>query len=126
VADEGGDVAGGHAETDSGVNEIREEGDAVFEIVIRDLHDARGELDDGYAGRLFHFAGGIEETVFRHTGVGVDDEDIVANTDVAVSPGAAVFLENFFQAALVCDRFVDLAPINWSVDFLECFFHGVG
>jgi len=80
MANERSYVARGHAKANGGIDEIGEKGYAVFEIIVCNLHDAGGELDDGYARSLFHFAGRIEETVFGDTGIRIDDQDIVANT----------------------------------------------
>lgn len=41
VADEGGDVAVGDGVFDGGVDQVGEEGDAVFKVGVDDLHDAR-------------------------------------------------------------------------------------
>lgn len=40
MADEWGDVAVGDGVFDGGVDEVREEGDAVFEIGMHNLHNA--------------------------------------------------------------------------------------
>lgn len=39
---------------------------------MNDLHDTGRELQDPNIWRLLHFGAGIEETVRRYTGVGID------------------------------------------------------
>lgn len=58
-----------------------EVGDAVFEEMVRDLHDARGVLDDGDLGALFKLADCIGKTVFRNSSVGIDDQNIGSSKD---------------------------------------------
>ena len=72
VADEGCDVSIGNAVVDSRVNEVGEEGDAVFEVVVRHLHHSGGELKDGYFWRLFHLTDSVEQTIFGYLSIGVN------------------------------------------------------
>ena len=44
VADERGDVAIGYGVTDGTIQEVRKEGNAIFEVCIRYLHDGGREL----------------------------------------------------------------------------------
>jgi len=39
-------------------------------------------LKNGGPGVLFHLRGGIQEAVTRDLGVGVDDQDVVAESDI--------------------------------------------
>jgi hypothetical protein len=72
VADKRGHVAVGHRVLDGGVDQVGEEGDAVFKVVVDDLHDARGKLHDSDIGRLLHFRDRVKEAVGGHTGIGVN------------------------------------------------------
>lgn len=94
VADKGRDVAVRHGVLDGRVDEVGEEGDALFEPGVGDVHDARRELDDGHRGRLLHLADGVQEAVDGDAGVGVDEQDVVADADVAFGLGAAFVLED--------------------------------
>ena len=110
VADEGRDVAVGDGVADRGVDEVGEEGDAVFEVGVHHLHDSGGELEDPDPGAALHFRGGVQEAVGRHAGVAVYDEDVVAYSNVAVGPGARVGHKDFFEACIVGQIFVILGP----------------
>ena len=72
VTDKGCDVSIGDAVVDSSVDEIREEGNAVFEVVVRHLHHSGGKLKDGYFWRLFHLTDSVEQTVFGYLSIGVN------------------------------------------------------
>ena len=61
-----------HGVANCAIDEVSEEGNAVFKVVVRDLHDARGELKNSDVGRLVHFGGGVEEAVSGNPGVTVD------------------------------------------------------
>jgi hypothetical protein len=63
VADKRGDLAGADGESDGGVNQVCEEGDAVFEVVAHDLHHARAVLDDRDFGRQEHLRCAVEEAI---------------------------------------------------------------
>ena len=98
----------------------------VLEEVANDLHDTRAELHNTDFRRLLHLANAVQETVLGHTGVRVDEQDVVTNTDVAISPGARVVLENFTQAALVLDGLVGLSPAIVTVDLEQLLLDTVG
>ena len=123
VADKGGDVAVGDGVPDGRVDKVGEEGDAVLEVGVDYLHDSRRELHDADLGGLFHFGDGIQQTVGGHAGVGVDEEDVIAHADVAIGPGAAVFLEDVLQSSFVGLGFVVLGPVGVSGGLGELFFH---
>lgn len=83
MADEGSDVTTGNGPFDGRVDKVGEEGYAAFKKGVGDVHNTGGELDDGYLGVLLHFADGVDEAIAGDTGVRIDDEDVVANADVA-------------------------------------------
>jgi len=116
VTDEGGNVTVGDSVTNSSVDEVGEEGDTVLEVGVDDLHDTGAELHDTNFGALLHLGGSVEKTVGRNTGVGVDEKDVVANTDVTISPGTTVLLEDFTEAALVSLSLVGLSPVVTTRD----------
>lgn len=72
VADEGGHVAVGDRVADGRVDEVREEGDAVFEVRVDNLHDARRELHDAYVRGLLHLRHGVQKTIRGYTGIRID------------------------------------------------------
>lgn len=49
--------------------------------MVRDLHDARGVLDDSDLGALFKLADCVSKTVFRNSSVGIDDQNIGSSKD---------------------------------------------
>ena len=123
VADEGGDVAVGDGEGDGGVDEVGEEGDAVFEEAVGDVHHARAELDDGHFRGLFHFADGVEEAIGGDAGVGVDEKDVVTDADVAFGPcSALVFRDDLRESSPVALEFFPLCPVLWSLNSCKLIF----
>ena len=126
VADEGSDVAVGDGVANGGVDEVGEEGDAVLEIRVDDLHDAGGELHDSHVRGELHLRGGIEDAVGRDAGVGIDEDDVVAHPDVAVGPGDAALVDDLLEASLVGECFVVLSPVVGTLDLKELFLHLAG
>ena len=72
MANEGCDISIRNAVVDSRVDEVGEEGDAVFEVVVRHLHHTGRELKDGYFWRLFHLTDSVEQTIFGYLSIGVN------------------------------------------------------
>ena len=126
MADERRDVAVGDGVADSSIDKVGEEGDAVLEIGVDDLHDAGGELHDAHVGGELHLGGGIEDAVGGDTGVGVNQNDVVAHPDVAIGPGDAALVDDFLEAALVGYGFVVLGPVLGALDRKELFLHIAG
>ena len=117
VADEGGHVARGHGVGDGRVDEVGEEGDAHLEEALRHVDHARRVLDDGHLRALLHLADGVEEAVLGHARVRVDDQDVVADADVALGPGAALVLgDDLGQRHVVRGRLLLLVPAAAAVD----------
>jgi len=100
VADKGSDVATGDCVFDLRVHHVREESDAVFEEccnlklgsycgiegedhTVGNVHDTTGMLHDTTVRVVLHFTDAVEHAIARYTGVGVDDENVVADADVA-------------------------------------------
>jgi hypothetical protein len=111
VTDKGRDLAVGAAERDGLVDAPGEVGDAVLEVVTDDEHDVRLVLDDGNLGRGVELGSGVHEAVLRHTRVRVDDEDVLADPDVAGRPGNAVgLLERPLEGLLVNLALVVVGP----------------
>ena len=48
--------------------------DTVLEEVMGDLHDAGGVLNDGAFGTGFEFGNRVDEAVFGHPSIGIDDQ----------------------------------------------------
>ena len=69
------DLAVRAAEGDTLVDAAGKVGDAVLEVMVRDLHDVRLVFNDRDVGTLGEFARGVAEAVFGDDGVRVDDED---------------------------------------------------
>lgn len=65
VPDEAGEVAAADGVLDGVVDEVREVGDCVLEVVVSDLHHAAGVLHDRHVGTLEHLQGSELETVDR-------------------------------------------------------------
>ena len=120
VANERRDIAVCNCKRDGGVDKIREEGDAAFEESVGNVHDTGLELNDGNLRRLLHFAYSIQEAVLGHTGIGVDDQNVVADSNVAISPSPALVLfHDLLQAAHVSIGLVFLSPCTRSVNLGE-------
>ena len=100
MADKGRDIATGDGVLDLRVNHVGEESDAVLEEcyswvsatccrielqdhTIGDVHDAAGMLHDATVRVMLHLADVVEHAIARNAGVGVDDEDVVADADIA-------------------------------------------
>ena len=126
MADEGRDIAVGDGIANGSINKVGEESDAVLEIGVDDLHDAGGELHDAHVRGELHLGGGIEDAVGGDTGVGVNQNDVVAHTDVAIGPGDAALVDDFLEAALVGYGFVVLGPVLGTLDRKELFLHIAG
>ena len=122
VADERRHIAGRNTETDSGVNQVREEGNPVLEVIVRYLHYTAAELDDRHSWGKLHLRRCIEETVFGNTGIGVNNENVVTDPNVPVSPRTTVFRENSFEASFVSVSFIYLCPVGRTIDQLQCLF----
>jgi len=119
VTDERSDVTVGDSETNGRVNQVGEVGDTVFEESPDDLHDTGRELHDTDLGRLLHLGDGIQETILWNTGVGVDENDVVADTDITISPGTTMLVEDFLETATIGFGFIVLVPFGVAVDNLE-------
>lgn len=91
----------------------------ILKEIANNLHDARAELHDANFRGLFHLTCGINETVCWYTGIGVDDQDVVANADVSVCPRTSMFLEDFTETAFVFQCFVVLGPVGVALNFGE-------
>lgn len=63
VADKGGDFTRADGKSDGGVHHVGKEGDTILEVVLDDLHDAGGVLDDGDLRGEEHLGCAVEETV---------------------------------------------------------------
>ena len=63
MTDEWRHLSGADAEADSRVHHVREEGDAVLEVVPLNLHHAGGMLHNGHLGRQEHFGGAVQQAV---------------------------------------------------------------
>lgn len=59
---------------------------AVLKGVVDYLHDARPVLEDGDLRALVHLQGTVVEGIDRDSCVTVDDQDELADTNVALSP----------------------------------------
>jgi hypothetical protein len=116
VTDEGSDITVGDGVTNGSVDEVGEEGDTVLKVGVDDLHDTGAKLHNTDFGALLHLGGSVEKTVGRNTSVGVNEKDVVTDTDVTISPGATVLLEDFAEAALVSLSLVCLSPLVATVD----------
>jgi len=102
VADEGSAISTAYGVLDRGVYKVGEVGDAVFKGVINDLHDTRSMLEESDFGTLVHLERTVEETVFGNASVGIDDENDLADTDVATCPcPALIFLKHRCHSLLV-------------------------
>ena len=64
-----GDIAICDGIVDCSIDEVRKECNAVFEIIVDNLHDARGELEDANMRRLLHLRCSVEEAIGRDAGV---------------------------------------------------------
>jgi len=111
VADEGGDVAISDTEADSSVDEVGKEGDTLFKERGGNVHDTGGELDDGDRRGLLHLADSVKEAVIWDSGVGVDDKDVVSDSEVTISPSSAfVVFYDLCEALLIESIFIILVP----------------
>lgn len=63
MTNEGSGLSGSDSESNGRVNLVREECDAVLEVVSDDLHDARRVLDDGDFRGQEHFSGTVKKAV---------------------------------------------------------------
>ena len=126
VADERRDVTRGHGVANLRVDEVGEERDAALEEGFRDVHDAGSVLENSDVGALLHLGHTVDETVLRHASVRVDEQDVVAHTDVTVGPGAAlVFFEHFGESVSVCLGFVFLRPAVVPLEGVQLVLHAV-
>lgn len=117
VTDERSNITGCDSVLDLSVDEVGEEGDTALEERVCDVHDTGGVLEDSDFGRKLHFGNSVEQAVGRHTGIGVDNQNVVAHTDVTISPGAAlVLLNTLHESGLVGLSFVFLSPVTVAVD----------
>jgi len=126
VSYEGRNIARCHTKADSGVDQVGEKRYTVLEVVVGNLHDTTGELDNGNTGTLLHFGSSIEQAVFGHTGIGIDDEDIVSDTDISISPGTTFLSQNSFETAFIRNAFVKGRPVSGAINLLQGFFYIVG
>ena len=108
------------------VDQVGEEGDAVLKVRVHDLHDARRELQDADVGRLLHLGHGVEEAICWYTSVGIDEQDIIANSDIAVGPCTTVLLECLLQRLLIRLSLIMLAPLGGAVDGLQLLLDNAG
>jgi len=100
VADKRSDVATGDCVFDLGVYHVREESDAVFEEcynlesisycdsededhTVGDVHDTTSVLHDTTVRVMLHLTDAVEHAIAGYTSVGIDDENVVADADVA-------------------------------------------
>lgn len=88
---------------------------AILEVSIYDLHDAPAELHDADLRRLLHLAHSVEQAVGWHASVGIDNEDVVADANIAIRPSAAMLFDDFGEATLVRPRLVarDQPACRW-------------
>lgn len=136
VTDEGSGLSGSDSKANGRVNLVREESDAVLEVVSDDLHDARRVLDDGDFGGQEHFSGTVKKAVnglrklvcgthrgvcsTYNTGIGVDNQNVFSHADVAISPGLSIVIQNLIKSSLVkliLLRFRDITSV--SVTFAD-------
>jgi hypothetical protein len=108
---------------------------------VDDLHNTGRELHDTDFGRLFHLTTGIKKTVGRYTGIRVDydavsnapssmigshtQNDVVADTDVTISPSAAVLFKDFLKATLILSSLMILVPVLVTLHLSELGFNVV-
>lgn len=59
---------------------------AVLKGVVDYLHNAGSVLKDGDFRALVHLQGAVVERINRNSCITVDDQDELADTDVALSP----------------------------------------
>jgi len=53
------------------------------DLTVSNIHDTTSVLHDATIRVMLHFTDAVEHAIARNTGVGVDDEDVVADADVA-------------------------------------------
>jgi hypothetical protein len=63
VADEGSDFTVTDTEVNSGVDHVGEVGDGVLKVVVLDLHNTGGVLDNSHLRRQEHLGGTVKQAV---------------------------------------------------------------
>lgn len=119
MSDEWSHVAVGHRILDGGVDQVGEEGDAVLEESVNHLHYPAGELHDAHVWGTLHFAYRVQQTVCGHPRVAVDQQDVVANSDVAVGPHARRLVQDTLKRLIVGTRLVVSCPGGWTLIALQ-------
>lgn len=119
VTDEGCDVTVGDGVFDGRIDQVGEIGDTVLEEGPGDLHDTGGELHDADFLTALHLGDGVKDTILWHTGVGVDNDNVVADTNVAVCPRTSVLVEDLLQRGTVGLGLVILVPVDVAVERVE-------
>ena len=111
MPDERCNIAVGHRVRYLRVDQVRKPGNAAFEESVGDVHDTGLVLKNGDLWSLFHLADGIKQAIGWHPSVRVDDEDIVAHTDVPIGPSEPLILRDHVRhGILICGGFVFLRP----------------
>ena len=89
----------------------------ILEEGVGNVHDTGMELRDGNLGTLLHLAYGIQQTVRRHTSVRVNDQDVIAHADIAISPGTSLIIpQDLGQAVTVSSELVFVVPLRVSLN----------
>ena len=108
VTDKGCDLTRADRVTNGRVDKVGEEGDTVLEVVVSNLHDTSGVLNNSNLGVEEHLSSTIKKTVDRNTSIRINDEDDLADANVAGSPSLRSLGENTGQGLLVKILFLGL------------------
>lgn len=77
----------------------------------RQLENARHEMHDGNLGCLLYLAHRGQKTQFWHLCIGINEQDTVANPDIAACQGRSfVFLQYFRQSVQILSMCICLVP----------------
>jgi hypothetical protein len=107
------------------VDKIREESDTIFEVVVGDLHDTTAKLDDGNTRTLLHLRSSVQQAVFENTSIWIDDENIITDPNMTISPCSVILFQNSFEAPFICNTLIDLSPVCGSINLLQRFLNGI-
>ena len=115
VTDERGDITRADGVANGRVNEVGEVSDAALEHIVGHSHDPRRVLDNGYFWTLHKLKSAAEEAVFGYAGIGVDDEDELADANISSRPSSTAVLRLNLDASTLVDVVFVLER-----DFLWC------
>lgn len=108
---------------DSCIDEISEGGDACLEEAGGDIHDA-GELENGDLRRLVELADRVYNSFFGDARVGVDDQNVVTNANIAFCPcSPQLIVEHLGKTFLIRYLLLILGPNDAAFDLQQLVFH---